>query len=372
MDACVITEDDHGFEISGNGGPNYLIFDGFTLTSPDQVQYGQGFEIANFTNNNALCCHHIWVVNNIVSGYGQAGFQGGQADFVYVIHNTFYNNAAAPGCDAGSQGSGISMGWPIALSGYTYAADDKSNAVTGNLASQGDYFRQVYSWNIAYNNHVAGCSPATDGNGIIMDTWNGTPGVGPGVYARQALISFNLVYNNGGQGIKLTSMDNGTGTPGVGVTVANNTSFNNTLDPTSRGGAEIWEQGGSNDTFVNNVAYASRTTSGAQSNNNDYIGDSSGGFASHWSNNVGYCTNWSGPCYGVWYGAVWTSGKDPANPLWVNAGNTSLGSETTPPVGTNFALQSGSPAIGYGQLSSYLPPSAIDAGACSSTFSTCP
>jgi len=40
--------------------------------------------------------------------------------------------------------------------------------------------------------------------------------------------------------------------------------------------------------------------------------------------------------------------------------------------GSNFALQSGSPAIGYGQTQSYLPTSAVDAGACPSTLTTCP
>jgi hypothetical protein len=42
------------------------------------------------------------------------------------------------------------------------------------------------------------------------------------------------------------------------------------------------------------------------------------------------------------------------------------------PATANFALQSGSPAIGYGQLQSYLPSSAINGGACSSTLPTCP
>jgi hypothetical protein len=56
----------------------------------------------------------------------------------------------------------------------------------------------------------------------------------------------------------------------------------------------------------------------------------------------------------------------------VDVGTTFTGTETTPPSGANFALKPGSPAIGYGQLESYLPAQAVDVGACSSALSVCP
>jgi hypothetical protein len=40
--------------------------------------------------------------------------------------------------------------------------------------------------------------------------------------------------------------------------------------------------------------------------------------------------------------------------------------------GENFALAPGSPAIGYGEIQTYLPDSAVDVGACASTLMTCP
>src|SRR5208282_2956713 len=93
----------------------------------------------------------------------------------------------AMGALKGAQGSGISM-WQPAASSITDAQlteDDKNNSVTGNMAvNQGGlgstWFRQVYEWNITYNNHVTGCGSgeATDGNGIIMDTFNGDQGGG--------------------------------------------------------------------------------------------------------------------------------------------------------------------------------------------------
>jgi hypothetical protein len=386
MDACTITESDHGFEITGNGNPNYLMFDGFTLTSsPTQQTYRSGFEIVSASGGNVFCCHHLWFLNNVVSNYGQAGFQGAQSDFVYVIHNTFTNNAAAPSCDNGAQGSGISMVWPIAVSGYTFTADDQSNPVVGSLAAPGGgYFQQVYEWNVVANNHLTPCGNGdTDGNGIVADTWagdnncNGTTSSGePPVYAHQGIIAFNVTYNNGGKGIGIFANDLGGGvhTFGVGITVANNSSYNNNLDTNNTGGdrAEINETCGGGNTFINNIAYAIRTNSGVTDNNNDYVGDSSGGAPSTFSNNVGFCVGFSGACFGVFHGAVWTSGEDPANPSWVNVGNTSAGTESTPPVGVNFALQSGSPAIGFGQTQSYLSPQSIDAGACYHTLTSCP
>jgi hypothetical protein len=59
-----------------------------------------------------------------------------------------------------------------------------------------------------------------------------------------------------------------------------------------------------------------------------------------------------------------STGTDPnqcnVNPNFVNI------------TGSDFALQAGSPAIGYGESEPYLPASAIDAGACPSTFTSCP
>ena len=394
MDGCIITDpgtySNGALSVQGLGGPNYIMFDGFTLSSsPAQQTYSSGYLVQN-TNGTAssttgFCCHHLWFLNSIVSGYGQAGFSGAEADFIYVIHNIFTDNAAAPSCNNGAQGSGIGMVWPIAVSGYTLTPDDMNNPVTGSLAAPGGgYYHQVYEWNITGNNHLTPCGNGdTDGNGIIMDTWagdnscNGTTNIAtePPVYAHQGLVAFNVTYNNGGKGIQIFANDLGGGkqTAGVGITVANNSSYDNNLDTNNKAGdrAEINETCGGNNLFINNIAYAIRTKSGVTDNNNDYVGDSSGGAQSTWSNNVGYC-GVSGACEGIFNGAVWVTGKDPANPDWINVGNTSAGSETTPPNGTNFGLKSGSPAIGYGLSEPYLPASAIDAGACSSQFTTCP
>jgi hypothetical protein len=59
-----------------------------------------------------------------------------------------------------------------------------------------------------------------------------------------------------------------------------------------------------------------------------------------------------------------SANKCGTSPKWVGVGSTWTGSETSPPVPANFALQPGSPAIGYGLKKSYLPASSVDAGAC--------
>jgi hypothetical protein len=56
---------------------------------------------------------------------------------------------------------------------------------------------------------------------------------------------------------------------------------------------------------------------------------------------------------------------------WVNVGTSSVGTESTPPNGANFALAPGSKAIGAGLTESYLPASSVYIGACASALTTC-
>jgi hypothetical protein len=66
------------------------------------------------------------------------------------------------------------------------------------------------------------------------------------------------------------------------------------------------------------------------------------------------------------------SNFESTSPGWVNVGTSSVGTESTPPVGTNFALAPGSKAIGAGLTEPYLPASSVDIGACASALTTCP
>ncbi len=387
MDACTITNPNLGLGVHSAGtGPSHVIFDGFAMRATSEATYGAGYELYNSNCPGSACANigsHYWILNSIISGYGQSGFSGCCADFVYVLHNTFYNNASAAGCDGGAQGSGISM-WQPAASSITDAQlteDDKNNSVTGNMAvNQGGlgstWFRQVYEWNITYNNHMTGCGSgeATDGNGIIMDTFNGDQGGGIGTYQHMTLVAFNVTYNNGGAGIELFD--------GGNFVIANNSAYNSYLDTTNTG---TWRGTINcnvcyNVLMINNISTAV-TGSGVLSNNNDYLIDCSG--TSQTGNctltdNIGYCVGANcsnqdrslNPNGGT--KATWTAGQDSVNPVWVDVGKTSTGAYSTPPVGANFALQSTSTAIGYGLTETYLPAQSVDVGACAHALATCP
>ncbi len=104
LDGAVITDPRAALEIlAGENTPNYVIIDGFELAASSESVYGQGINCWN-SRSRRFHCHHIWVTNCIIHGYGQSGIQMNDGDYYYVIHNTLYNNCAAT-CDARDPGS---------------------------------------------------------------------------------------------------------------------------------------------------------------------------------------------------------------------------------------------------------------------------
>jgi len=265
-------------------------------------------------------------------------------------------------------------------------SDDKTNPnpLIGSFVTGSDYFRNVFEWNVVYNNALTQCGNAsnpydTDGNGIIMDVFSNSGGNSV-EYVNRTLIAFNVVYNNGGGGIHIFRSEY--------VTVANNSCYNNYLDPYNRVPARgcIDSAIGYSNTYLNNIAVAIPPAHGACANsvtpyamwNNAVVGSLLAGKpADTFNNNITYIVGPNTSCQGEivlgngdTYSA--TANKKSTNPMWVNVGNTSPGTESTPPVSANFALQPGSPAIGYGSRETYLPPQSTDAGACSSSLTVCP
>lgn len=385
MDACTVTDvyagGQAGTFVWNSTQPmkgNYVIVDGFTLTAASETGYGQGIDIWNGSGNFVPSVHHVWILNSIISGYGQSGVQMNDGEYFFVIHNKIYNNSRV-GC--GAQGSGISFVQLIAASNYTRTGDDSKNAILGKIGST---FHNAVEWNVLYNNAITQCGTAsssydTDGNNIIMDTlsWNGTSGAVP--YTGGVLIAFNVSYNSGGGGVHIFISED--------VTAANNTCYNNYLDPYNAGSSRacIDTQSSYGNTIINNIAVAipaphancSYYVAPYAKWNDAILGSppSTSSAPDTFSNNITYmvgpiCQPEAAMYNGDTYSC--TANKCATNPGWVNVGTTSTGSETVPPNGTNFALQPGSPAVGYGLTKTYLPTSSVDVGACASSFTTCP
>jgi hypothetical protein len=491
LNGCTIT--DPGNNGSGQGlhaafavQANYVIIDGFFLSASSAIQFGVGIEVFNGTNNYAAAQHHVWSVNNKITGYGLSGIGWSQGEYFGVIHNLVYGNSANSSCNGGPQGSGIAINEPFPTAGYTPTADDHSNIMIGTT---GTLVKNWVMWNVAYNNHVAGCGGggSTDGNGITMDTWNwgcytggsssgncNTSGAAP--YLGGVLEAFNVVYNNGGGGIHNNQAPY--------AIVANNSCYNNYTDTgfPSVGNLPCIDDNGSwANTWINNVSYVPGNANpthqiaigpfgpGGSSQNNfnttlansgginssatsiqlaattnmpngtsgmpisgsyvlpggnmiyvgtlptqggvgtgelmlvtagwgtttltvvrGYQGTTAQSFANgtkitwvpdYFSNNVTYATGANGSLDGstqTFSGDIYPPSQNLTNTNvdYTNVGNTSTGSDSTQPNGTNFALQSGSPAIGYGQTSTasqtFLPVQSTDAGACYHSLTTCP
>jgi hypothetical protein len=170
------------------------------------------------------------------------------------------------------------------------------------------------------------------------------------------------------------------------VTVANNSCFNNYLDPANSGSARACIDGseGSGLTFINNIAVAiPATVSRCQYGvvpytqwNNPIIGDPQAGqvvdkFSNNLTDTIGVsCQGEINVDNGDTYSAP--PNIESTTPGWVNVGTSSVGTESTPPNGVNFALAPGSKAIGAGLTEPYLPASSVDIGACSSSLTSCP
>jgi hypothetical protein len=187
LDACVVTDpaSAFAFETSTFPMPNYVVIDGFDMAAASAQVYGQGVKVWDGNEAGAKAAnssHHVWVLDNLIHGYGQTGVQMNDGEFFFTIHNTIHDNAHVT-CDA--QGSGVSYVVLKAFAGYKPTADDTTNPspLIGSLTTGSTFFHNAVEWNAVYDNALTQCGSATnaydtDGNDIILDTLNNAGSTG--------------------------------------------------------------------------------------------------------------------------------------------------------------------------------------------------
>ncbi len=195
--------------------------------------------------------NHIIFANNIANGCGLSGFStsnSGSAnsiDYIAIVGNIAYNSAGGTYyC-----GSGISVYEPIA-----------SDSLPGT---------HIYiAGNFSYANFDGACSGsgATDGEGINLDTFDGSQGGTP-LYTQQTVVDNNILIGNGGPGLELFNNYQGSGSPGP-VYFRHNTMWGNNANPIELVPAyavgELLLYQGYNATVTQNIAMTN-ATNGAHS-----------------------------------------------------------------------------------------------------------
>ncbi len=193
----------------------------------DQSYWGvQGWEISTSPSDLYGTCfiaqpnwvapteiHHIIFANDIANGCSQSGFAvvnhgAVSVDYFAVVGTIAYNT---------SQGSGT------CASGITIYQPVQSDSLPGT--------HLYIAGNFSYANlEPSQCNgtPPTDGEGIILDTFDGSQGGLPSPYAAQAVVENNIVAGNGGKGIEVAN--NTKGSSHATVYINQNTSWGNLID----------------------------------------------------------------------------------------------------------------------------------------------
>lgn len=243
---AVISTTPLGAKITGNSASNasvvtmpasYFAIDGFDVSGALANKLANGAHCIdggyNWTSNHA---HHLYMLNNSVHDCGGQGVGAAGGDY-YVIEG---NRVTRTAQTSGFQTSGISL------------------ASAQNVGvSDSPYYHNIIRNNVSYGNvetfacsmigQANGCH--TDGEGIIVDCFDCDP-IHP--YPFKTLVVGNTTYGNGGNGIQVGRSSN--------VVVANNLACNNYLDTNNQAPfrPELGNYSGSNNTFVNNIAYSAR------------------------------------------------------------------------------------------------------------------
>jgi hypothetical protein len=202
---------------------SYVMMDGFDL---QDTATGSAFSAGSnqVVGGKVVVFHHLAALRNVAHDSGGAGISAIHADYVRIEGNTVHGNSAtSPYGD-----SGIDL--------WEAQAFDTSPG-----------FHIVVRNNVSYDNAEWNISNPTDGEGIILDTFDyadATYGTTP--YHQESLVENNVCWGNGGRGIEIA----GAG-PTSYVTVRNNTVFDDNRQQLPWPGAEIAIIGNHNAVYDN-------------------------------------------------------------------------------------------------------------------------
>ena len=178
---------------------NYITIDGFRVEhNSTNANNNAGTGIQSFDSD------YVTFQWNYVRNFGCGGISFREGDFGVIQDNVVQDNAKLSNYNC----SGISVYQPEQLnnnSGFHIV-------IRRNVAYENEC-------NLPFNVGAGSFNEPTDGNGIILDDFNNTQRSGFAPYKAQTLVENNLVFNNGGAGIKVFEVDN--------ATIRHNTAWHN-------------------------------------------------------------------------------------------------------------------------------------------------
>lgn len=204
-------------------GASYVMMDGFDL---QDTSTGSAFNAGSNTvvGGHVIVYHHIAAIRNVAHDSGGAGLSAIHADYVRFEGNTVYKSSATS---------------PYGDSGIDLWEAQASDTAAG--------FHIVIRNNVAYQNGEWSLGNPTDGEGIILDSFDyADPTYGTTPYHQASLVENNVIWGNGGRGIEA-----GGAGPTSYVTIRSNTVFDDNRQQLPWPGAEIVSLGDHNEVYDN-------------------------------------------------------------------------------------------------------------------------
>lgn len=277
--------------------------------------------------------YHATYRDNLIYNCDRPGIIVSRSDVFTIIGNEVYNCGRQTGLTSGSQGITV-----------LHSADFPSVATPAGWGG----FRIRILDNISHDN-LATTGAETDNCGIIIDANNRLDKAN---YSGKTLIRGNICYGNGGPGFRVQESHS--------VTLQNNTSYDNMKDPRriTKFGSEFHDAMSSGNTYIANIGFAIRSANEHHAfQMTSPMRVAKNPAETTFTNNI-FCGVGSAHVLrrqGIGesgFGKVPSSAtnKIGVNPRFVNAG------------AHNFALQSNSPAIGYGTTGAWPDAGAVMSG----------